>query len=106
MTPNELEALFSAFGIFSLLAACVPLLITIALIFAIFQINGRVGDLLRLQQRANMLLQETADLGRQAFIAQLATRGPNHRAYLDYLVAEGRLTPDQAEFILKQSGNM
>jgi hypothetical protein len=106
MTPNDVEALFNAFGIVSLLAACIPLLIALGLIIAVFQINSRVGDLVRLQQRTNTHMRETAEMQRQAFIAHLATHGPNHQAYLDYLVSQNQLTQDQAEFIAKQSGTI
>ncbi|MFN2135112.1 MAG: hypothetical protein ACK2UK_04105 [Candidatus Promineifilaceae bacterium] len=106
MSPNELERLFGAFSVFSVLAFCIPLLISIGLIIAIFQINSRLGRLLRLQEEANAQLRETAGVLRQEFIADLATNGPNHQAYLDYLVSENRLTADQAEFIAKQSGQI
>jgi hypothetical protein len=104
MNPNELNALFDAFGIIGLLMACIPLLITIGLIIAIFQINSRVQELVKLQKIASAQLLQTAELQRQALIADLAAHGPNHQAYLDFLVGQETLTRDQADFILKQSG--
>ncbi len=100
-----LNQLYGA-GFLGLIIALASLVITIALIVAIFQINGRVGDLVKLQERANTHLAETAELQRQTFIALLAETGPNHEEYLDYLVDLGYLTDYQAEFILKQSGNV
>ena len=70
----------------------------------IFQINGRLGDLVHIQRIHAKQTIESAELERQAFIAQLAADGPNHKAYLDYLVDLNYLTQDQADFILKQSG--
>ena len=99
-----LNELYGA-GIVGLIFALISLVITIALIVAIFQINGRVGDLVKLQQSANKHLEETAELQRQTFIALLAEGGPNHKEYLDYLVDLGYLTKYQGEFILRQSGN-
>ena len=107
MNPSELNALMETFGIIGLLMACIPLLITIGLIIAIFQINSRVAELVRLQKTTLAQLQnvgQTTDLQRQALIARLSTEGPNHQAYLDFLVEQETLTRDQADFILKQSG--
>ena len=73
-----------------------------ALIIAIFQINGRLGALVHIQRVHAQQTIEAAGLQRQAFIAQLAANGPNHKAYLDYLVDLNYLTQDQANFILKQ----
>jgi hypothetical protein len=91
--------------IITFLIALIPIIIGIALIIAIFQINGRVGELVRIQRIEAQQTIQTADLQRQSFIAQLVAHGPNHKAYLDYLVDLGYLTQDQADFVLKQSGN-
>ena len=100
-----LEFFLSGVGfIIAILIALIPIIIGIALIIAIFQINGRLGDLVHIQRIHAKQTIETADLERQAFIAQLAANGPNHPAYLDYLVDLNYLTQDQADFILKQSG--
>ncbi len=99
------ELFLTGAGLVAVLIALIPLIITIALVVAIFQINGRIGQLLTLQQQTNAQLAETADLQRHAFIAKLSAEGPNHRAYLDYLVDTGQLTQDQANFVLRQSGN-
>lgn len=106
MNPTEISALLDAFGILGLLMACVPLLVTIGLVVAIFQINSRIAELTRLQQQMNAQLQQSAELQRQAFIAQLASQGPNHQAYVEFLVDQNQLTEDQAAFILKQSGHL
>jgi len=101
-----LEFFLSGIGIIiALLIALIPLLITIGLIIAIFQINGRIGEILRIQRIATTQTLEAADLQRQAFIAHLATYGPNHKEYLDFLVSLNYLTQDQADFIFKQSGH-
>jgi hypothetical protein len=89
----------------TLLIALIPIIIGIALIVAIFQINGRVGELVNIQRIEAQHAVQSADLQRQAFIAQLVADGPNHKAYLDYLVDLGYLTQDQADFVLKQGGN-
>ena len=103
---NFLNDLFlTGAGLIGFLIALIPLIIAIALIVAIFQINGRIANLIRLQQQTSMQLSQTADLQRQAFIAQLAEHGPNHKEYLDYLVDLDYLTQYQADFVLKQSGN-
>lgn len=103
---NFLNDLFlSGVGLIGFLIALIPLIIAIALIVAIFQINGRIAHLIRLQQQTSMQLSQTAELQRQAFIAHLAEHGPNHKEYLDYLVDQDYLTPYQAEFVLRQSGN-
>jgi uncharacterized membrane protein len=91
--------------IVTLLIILIPIIISIALIVAIFQINGRIGELIRIQRIEAQHAVESADLQRQSFIAQLVAEGPNHKAYLDYLVDLGYLTQDQADFVLKQSGN-
>ena len=101
-----LNSLLSGAGIIiTLLIALIPLIITIALIIAIFQINGRIGEILRIQRIATTRTVDAADLQRQSFIAQLTAGGPNHKEYLDYLVHINALTQDQADFVLKQSGH-
>lgn len=92
-------------GLFAILIALIPLIVTIALIVAIFQINGRLGEIMRLQRISTARTIETAELQRQTFIALLAEGGPNHKEYLDYLVDLEYITQYQAEFVLKQSGN-
>lgn len=99
------DLLLGGAGLIGLLIALIPLIITIALIVAIFQINGRIAELIKLQQQANAYQVQTAELQRQTFIALLAENGPNHKAYLDYLVDLDYLTQYQAEFVLRQSGN-
>jgi uncharacterized membrane protein len=88
----------------TLLIMLIPIIIGIALIVAIFQINGRVGELVNIQRIHAQQAIQAVDLQRQAFIAQLVADGPNHKAYLGYLVDLSYLTQDQADFILKQSG--
>jgi hypothetical protein len=101
-----LEFFLSGIGIvIALLIALIPLLIAIGLIIAIFQINGRIGEILRIQRIATTQTLQEADLQRQAFIAHLAAHGPNHKEYLDYLVSLNYLTQDQADFVYKQSGH-
>ena len=100
-----LEFFLSGVGfIITILIAFIPIIIGIALIIAVFQINSRLGELVHIQRIHAQQTIESAGLQRQAFIAQLATDGPNHRAYLDYLVDLNYLTQDQADFILRQGG--
>ena len=99
-----LEFFLSGVGfIIAILIALIPLIIGIALIIAIFQINGRLGELVHIQRIHAKQTIESAELERQSFIAQLAADGPNHPAYLDYMVDLNYLTQDQADFILRQS---
>lgn len=100
-----LEFFLSGAGfLIAFLIGIIPIIIGIALIVAIFQINGRVGELVNIQRVEAQQTIEAANLQRQAFIAQLVADGPHHQAYLDYLVDLNYLTQDQADFVLLQSG--
>lgn len=100
-----LEFFLSGVGfIITILIALIPIIIGIALIVAVFQINSRLGELVHIQRIHAQQTVDSAELQRQSFIAQLAADGPNHKAYLDYLVDLNYLTQDQAEYILRQSG--